>query len=72
MTNQKQIRASFWEMHPEFKKGYKRRADKKPVRYIEKRQNDYNATIRTAFCMYVDFLMKSGEITEKLASNVTL
>ena len=60
MTTQKQIRAAFWQAHPH---------------YIQIRgftQNEYNASIRCAFVDYVDFLQKSGEISEALAYRVTL
>lgn len=61
MKTQKQVRDSFWESFPQFRRGPR-----------AKRQNDYNATIRTAFVEYVDFLAESGQISEKLADRVTL
>jgi len=79
MKTQTQIRASFWNAFPEFKKEYKR-ADVKQFggmaptlkRYVEKRQNDYCTDIRCAFCDYVDSLCKNGVITQELAESVTL
>jgi hypothetical protein len=62
MKTQAQVRASFWGAFPEFADQYRKTY----------RQNQYNATIRTAFVDYVDSLAKGGEITEKLASRVTL
>jgi hypothetical protein len=62
MKTQAQVRASFWESFPEFADQYRKTY----------RQSQYNATIRTAFVDYVDSLAKDGEITEKLASGVTL
>ena len=62
MKTQTQVRESFWESHPEFQNEYRKTW----------RQNKYNATIRTAFCMYVDHLQKDGEISESLAYRVTL
>ena len=35
-------------------------------------QNRHNATTRTAFCDFVDYLAKAGEIPEKLAFRATL
>ena len=61
-TTQKEVRERFWNTYPEFKSEYKTR----------KRQNDYNATIRTAFVDFIDILQKNGEITQKQASNYTL
>lgn len=60
MTTQKQIRAAFWAHNPQFK------------RIAGKSQNDYNATIRTAFCDFLDSLRRSGEISEALAQRATL
>jgi hypothetical protein len=57
-----QVRKAFWESFPEFKSEYR----------VNKRQNSYNATIRTTFVDYVDSLAKDGTISEKLANRVTL
>lgn len=62
MTNQKQIRASFWEANEQWV----------DARRSRKTHNDYNSTIRCAFVDYVDYLSKSGQITEKLANRATL
>lgn len=62
MKTQKEVRKLFWESFPGFKPEYR----------VKKRQNDYNATIRTTFVNFVDDLQKSGEITQKQASNYTL
>ena len=35
-------------------------------------QNQYCAEIRMAFCGFVDYLQKSGQISESLADEVTL
>ena len=58
----KEIRSNFWDLHPEFKNEYKYR----------KKQNDYNATIRTAFVDYIDHLAKDGIITNSQAYRITL
>lgn len=62
MKTIKQIRESFWNDHPEFRKHYRKTY----------RQNQYNATIRTAWCDYVDMLAHGGLISEKLAKRATL
>jgi hypothetical protein len=62
MTNQEQVRKSFWVSFPEHKPEYR----------AKKRQNDYRCDIRCDFVNYVDALCKNGEISEKLAYRVTL
>ena len=66
MTTQKQIRASFWQSHSHLESialmwGIKTAP-----------QNRHNATTRAAFVDYVDYLAKSGKITEKLAFRAIL
>lgn len=56
------VRKAFWEAHPQFKSEYR----------VKKRQNAYNATIRTAFVDYVDSIRRDGVISEGLAQRVTL
>ncbi len=60
MTTQREIRRAFWQGFP---KGTRRRG---------RRQNDYNATIRSEWCEFVDMLTRDGIITEALAQRVTL
>lgn len=62
MKTQKEVRVSFWENHPQFKKDYRK----------TKRQNDYYTDIRCCFVDYVDYLVKDGIISEKLGNRVTL
>lgn len=62
MTTIKQVRESFWALFPEFAQEYRKTY----------RQNQYKTDIRVAFCDYVDYLQKSGEISESLAYRVTL
>ncbi len=62
MKTFKEIRESFWSCYPEFKDDYRKTY----------KQNQYNATIRTAFCMYVDSLQRNGDITESQAYRITL
>jgi hypothetical protein len=57
-----EVRKSFWLTFTEFKSEYR----------AKKRQNSYNATIRSAFVDYVDSLAKDGTISYKLANRVTL
>jgi hypothetical protein len=57
-----EVRKSFWLTFTEFKSEYR----------TKKRQNSYNATIRSAFVDYVDSLAKDGAISEKLSNRVTL
>lgn len=59
-TTQSQIRRAFWQGMPT---GTKVRG---------KRQNDYNATIRSEWVEFVDMLARNGHISEELAAKVTL
>jgi hypothetical protein len=60
-TNQEQVRDAFWEQHPTLERGPK-----------AKRQNAYPTDTRVSFVDFVDHLQRSGEISEALASRVTL
>ena len=62
MKTLKEVRNSFWSEYNQF------RSDRKSC----KTQNEYNATIRSAFVDYVDSLQRSGIISEKLADRATL
>ena len=57
-----QVRDSFWIAHPEFSASYR----------VGKRQNAYNADIRTAFCDWLDMMNRDGQISDKLANRATL
>lgn len=61
MTTQEQVRDYFWHNFPDFER-----------RGHRVRQNAYSATIRSAFVDFVDMLERDGQISEKLASRVTL
>lgn len=61
-TTEGQVRAAFWQGNEHLRAHYKRR----------KRQNDYNATIRSEFVEFVDMLARDGLISESLAQRVTL
>jgi hypothetical protein len=67
MTTQTEIRASFWEMQLGHPPCNDRVSSRRKLT-----QNDYNADIRCAFVDYVDSLRRNGEISEALASRVTL
>ena len=56
------VRRSFWDAHPQFKSEFRKTWS----------QNQYKLDIRLHFIDYVEFLRRDGEITEKLASRVTL
>ena len=62
LTTQKQVRDQFWELFPDFQ----------PHRRARKRQNDYNATIRTAFVDWLDGANREGRLSDELAGEVTL
>jgi hypothetical protein len=66
MTTQKQIRASFWQSFPSLEL----HALKWGIKSCP--QNRHNAETRTAFVDFVDYLQKSGEISETLANRATL
>ena len=56
-----EIRAAFWQGSEHMKHFVK-----------SKRQNEYNATIRSEFVEFVDMLNKDGFISDSLANRVTL
>lgn len=60
ITTQKQLRAIFWEQHPEFK------------REGGKKQNEYCTDIRISFIDFVDSLQRCEQISEKIANRATL
>ncbi len=58
MTNQKQIRAAFWTEHPDLSR--------------KKYKGDYVTDTRVAFCDFVEYLYRNGEISEALYNRATL
>jgi hypothetical protein len=62
MKTQKEVRDAFWEAFPQFAK----------ERRSRKKQNDYYTDIRCAFVEFLDQLLKSNQISEKLCNRVTL
>ena len=73
ITTQKQLRAAFWQAHPQFKRGVKRIGTKDGrAIYAAKTQNDYPADVRMAWCDFVESTRRAGDITENLAERATL
>jgi len=69
MTNQKQIRAAFWEAHPHANR------KKYPARdwtREDKSRRNYCTDTRCAFVDFVDYLNRSGIISDQLANRATL
>ena len=64
MTTQKQVRASFWEAHPDL--------PRRKIRNYSGNGTMYPTDTRVAFVDYVDFLSKDGQISQALAQRVTL
>ena len=60
--NFKQVRDLFFEEFPEYRS----------ERRSRKSQNDYSCDCRCAFVDFVDYLRKSGEISDRTADNITL
>ena len=63
-TNQKQIRKAFWESHPD--------ADRKKIKDFRGTGKMHVTDTRVAFCDFLDYLQKDGQISEKLAQRTTL
>lgn len=60
ITTQKELRAAFWESHPDL------------TRQGRKTQNDYPTDTRIAWCDYIDRMCRDGQISEKLGQRATL
>jgi len=60
ITTQKQLRAEFWHSHPELK------------RIPGKAQNEYPTDVRVAWCEFVDYMYRAGQISDALADRATL
>lgn len=73
ITTQKQLRDAFWEAHPQFKRGVKRIGTKDGrAIYAPKKQNDYPADVRMAWCDFVESMNRNGEISDDLTERATL
>lgn len=57
-----EVRDAFWDAHPLFQH----------MRKKTWRQNRYNATVRSAFVAYVDYLQRDNQISRDLAYRATL
>ena len=62
LEDEDDVRNEFWIDHPEFE----------DERDDDKSQNDYNATIRTAFVDWLDQAHREGRLSDELAGEVTL
>ena len=69
MTNQKQIRAAFWEAFPDLPR---RRYRYSPNRSDKTAELVYPIETRCAFVDFVDQLQREGIISEALADRATL
>ncbi len=69
MTNQKQIRAAFWESFPDLPR---RRYRYSPNRSDKTAQLVYPIDTRCAFVDFVDYLARDGQISDALAARATL
>ena len=64
MTNQKQIRAAFWAVHPTLSRA--------KIRDYAGTGRMHQTDTRCAFVDFVDYLQTSGQISEALANRATL
>jgi len=62
ITTQKDLRAAFWDQYPLAIVYYPHR----------KRQNEYPTDTRVAWVDFVDYMARSGKISDKLAVRATL
>jgi len=69
MTNQKQIRAAFWEAFPDLPR---RRYRYSPNRSDKTAELVYPTDTRCAFVDFLDQLQRDGIISEALADRATL
>ena len=60
ISTQTTLRAAFWSAHPQFK------------RKGRQKQNEYPTDVRVAWCDFVEYTRRNGDITEHLAYKVTL
>jgi hypothetical protein len=65
-TNQKQIRAAFWQEHP----GLDDEARARRTR--SKGQNAQTTDTRCTFCDWLDTLHRDGQVSDALAQRATL
>jgi len=66
MLSSAEIRAAFWSDHPDMLEAAR------AAGRLKSRQNEQPAEVREAFCNYLDYLHRSGRISDALASRATL
>jgi hypothetical protein len=66
IKNQRELRREFWASFPELETEARRR------RTRSKGQNAQTCDTRMTFCDWLDGLSKSGQVSDRLASNATL
>lgn len=64
LTTQIQVRAAFWTSYPEL--------SRKKIKHYSGTGKMYTTDTRCAFVDFVDYLRKSGIISEALAARATL
>ena len=69
MLNYKQVRAAFWEAHPT---ANRKRYPARDWTRKDKSERDYCTDTRCAFVDFIDYLSRSGLISEALAYRATL
>ena len=69
ITNQKQLRAEFWQAFPDLPR---RRYRYSPNRSDKAAELVYPIDTRCAFVDFLDYLQRDGQITSALADRATL
>lgn len=64
ITTQREARAEFWRQHPNL--------NRKKIRNYSGNGTMYTTDTRVAFVDWLDAMSKNGEITDRVAQNVTL
>lgn len=73
ITTQKELRAAFWEAHPQFNRAIPCSLTRNGrVFRIPKSQNEYPTDVRVAWCDFVEYMNRGGQISEALAQRATL
>jgi hypothetical protein len=66
ITNQRDLRRAFWDAHPDFE------WQAREAGLLTAPQNRHSATVRCSWVDFVDYMHRSGQISEKLAFRATL
>ena len=64
ITTQREARAEFWRQHPDL--------DRRKIPHYSGKGTMYTTDTRVAFVDWIDYMSKSGQITDRVAQNVTL